>query len=111
MLIIENITSDAHQKHTVITADGEITLSLRFLVAPQIWLMDVIYKGKAAYGLKISGSVFHVRGKNYPFDFYCVVNDDSGLDPFRIDDFESERCTLCLITKDEMRTVRGVAVP
>jgi len=84
---------------------------LRFLPAVQIWIMDVSYRGDDQNGIKLSAGVHHLRNFNYPFDFTVVLTDDTGIDPFRRDDFETGRCELYYITPAEMEQVRGLEVP
>jgi len=110
-LQILNITDEPHQRHTILTDDGEITLMLRFLPAVQVWYMDVEYNGAEARGIKLSAAVSHVRGFNFPFDFVLSLTDGSGIDPFRTDDFVTGRCELYFVTREEMFTVRGIEVP
>lgn len=111
MIRVSNITADPHQRHTLLTDDGQITLELRFLPAVQIWVMDTEYKGKVSKGVKLSAAVHHLRGFNYPFDFTIALTDGSDIDPFRRDDFETGRCELYYITPAEMEQVRGLEVP
>jgi hypothetical protein len=107
---VNNITSEPIQLHTLLVDDFEIEVQLRFLPEVQIWLMSVTLNSKVIHGIKLSGGVLHMRGYNFPFDFAVEVTDGSGLDPFRIDDFETERCQLFYVTVDEMTDVRGLEV-
>lgn len=111
MIRIENLSSDAHQRHTLLIDRGQVALVLRYLPAVQIWIMDVEYLGKAQRGVKLSASVLHIRSFNFPFDFTVVVTDNSGVDPFRLDDFSSGRCELYFVTPAEMVDLRGLEVP
>lgn len=110
MIRVDNITADPHQHHTLLTEQGQVLLELRFLPAVQIWIMGVEYRGKVQRGIKLSANVHHIRGFNYPFDFTVVLTDDSGIDPFRRDDFDTGRCELYFITPEEMEQVRGLEV-
>ena len=107
---INNITSEPIQLHTLLVDDFEIELQLRFLPEVQIWVMSVTLNEKVINGIKISAGVLHMRGYNFPFDFAVQITDGSGLDPFRLDDFENERCELYYVTKDEMEQIRGLEV-
>lgn len=108
---IENITSEAHQRHTILFEESEIVLTLRFYATVQIWCMDVEYKGKVAQGHKLSAGVLHMRSRNYPFDFVIRLEDGAGLDPFRADDFVSGRCKLYLLDAADMVVIRATPVP
>lgn len=110
MLRINNITSEPIQLHTLLIDEFEVELQLRFLPAVEIWVMSVNLSGKEISGIKLSAGVLHMRGYNYPFDFAVQITDGSGLDPFRLDDFEARRCELYYVTKDEMQQIRGLEV-
>lgn len=108
---IQNITAEPHQRHTIIFEESEVILTLRFLPRVQIWLYDVEFNGRAAYGFKLSLGTFHMVSQNFPFDF--VVSDESGagIDPFKADDFSTGRCRLIMAGADDMAEVRGGPVP
>lgn len=108
---VENITADPFQRHTLLLEDREVTLELRYLPAVQIWIMNVEYNGRAQRGIKLSASVLHLRSFNFPFDFTVVITDNSGIDPFRLDDFADQRCELYFVTPAEMTQIRGAEVP
>lgn len=105
---IINITNEAHQVHTILTDDGNITLTLRFYPMVESWLIDVTYGTKSVYGVKLSLSVLHLEKFNLPFDF--TVTGTGGIDPYHEDDFKSERCALWFINADEMEEYRGIEV-
>lgn len=109
--LINNIGTEAVQRHTLIFRDDEVTLTLRYLSQIQQWCADVEYRGFRVSGLKLALATLHMVSCNQPFDFIIDDNSGSGLDPFRIDDFESGRCSLYLVTPEEMFQVRGVEVP
>lgn len=104
---VENITAAPYQRHTLLLDDQELTLELRFLPAVQIWIMNVEYLGRWQRGIKLSASVLHLRSFNFPFDFTVDLTDDSGIDPFRLDDFLNQRCELYFVTPEEMTELRG----
>lgn len=110
-LLIENITAETDQQHTIIADNAEIGLRLRFHPVTECWTMDVSFNTEIIYGLQISSGTLHMRGENLPFDFACQILDGSGVDPFRADDFASGRCQLYYVTRAEMLTVRGAEVP
>lgn len=111
MIQVENITADPHQRHTLLTDAGQVVIVLRFLPVVQIWVMDVEHEGRAQRGVKLSASVLHIRSFNFPFDFTVVLTDDTGIDPFRRDDFETGRCELYFVTPAEMVDLRGLELP
>jgi hypothetical protein len=107
---ILNIDSTAHQRHTLLFDEFEITVELRFLSPVQIWTMNIDYKGWSIKGIKLSCGVLHIRGANQPFDFVCVDNLGIGQDPFRITDFEDDRCSIFLLEPGDMLNIRGISV-
>jgi hypothetical protein len=108
---IENITDEPHQRHTIVFEESEIALELRFLPVVEMWFVNVEYKGVVASGYKLSADVLHMRSRNFPFDFTVLDLSNSGIDPFRIDDFSSGRCGLYLVESADMEAIRGAPVP
>lgn len=108
-LQIENITDEAYQGHIIVFEEDVIELDLRFYPTTQIWCFDVTYKEKSVSGIKLSAGVLHMRSQNFPFDF--VVETTQGIDPFRINDFSDGRCSLYMVTREEMEAVRDAPVP
>ena len=107
---ITNITNEPNQRHIIPLDDSEIIFTLRFYPTIQQWCFDVTWDGKAIYGVKLSTGTLHITNTNMPFDF--IVSDESlnGIDPFKIDDFQAERCKLYMLDADEMESFRGVPV-
>ena len=110
MLRVNDITSEVIQRHTLLVDDFEIVIQLRFFPAVEIWQLSVELGEKDINGIKLSAGVLHMRGYNYPFDFVVALTDSSGIDPFRIDDFETGRCELYYVTANEMVEIRGLEV-
>lgn len=108
---ISDITNEPFQRHIVLTPDGEITLTIRFYPAVEIWAMDVTYFDRSVYGIRLSASVSLLRDFNFPFDFLVLIADNSGIDPFRVDDFANGRCELYFASRKEMFELRGIEVP
>ena len=48
--VVQNITSEAFQKHTILFGDSQIFLKLRFFPRQMVWLMDVTYGTTSSYG-------------------------------------------------------------
>lgn len=111
MIQIQNITGEAHQRHIVLFEESEIVLILRFYPTVEMWCYDIEYKGRIASGYKLSCGVLHMQSQNFPFDFVVKDLTDSGLDPFRLDDFATNRCALYMLEANDMETVRGAPVP
>lgn len=109
--IINNITDETVQRHTIQFEQDELVLTLRFLPFSEEWTFNVEFKGKTTNGVRLATGTLHIRSENYPFDF--VVSDESGngLDPFRNSDFAEGRCILYLLDAEDMEEIRGTTVP
>lgn len=117
MNIVENITSEFIQTHTLEFSRGLAVVQLTYEQAVQMWKMNVTYtragddeSQNPIYGVKLSLSTLHFKHRNWPFDFTVVDTTNNGVDPYRSDDFETGRCELYFITPDEMIQIRGVDV-
>ena len=111
MIQIQNINGEAHQRHIVLFEESEIVLTLRFYPTIEMWAYGVEYKGRIANGYKLSCGVLHMQSRNFPFDFVVKDLTDSGLGPFRLDDFATNRCALYMLEASDMEAVRGAPVP
>jgi hypothetical protein len=107
---ITNITGDPSQRHIIDLEGSEITFDLRFYPTVEQWCFDVTYKTKSVKGVKLSLGVLHINNTNLPFDFVVLDLSKTGLDPFKVDDFEILRCQLYILGPDDMETIRGVPV-
>ena len=108
--LLENIGEEPIQRHTILFQDYEIILTLRFHPTCEMWCIDVEYLGSNIYGVKLSCGVLHMLSKNYPFDFVCTDNSGNGIDPFKRNDFSTNRCSLYMLESDDMQSIRGVPV-
>lgn len=106
MIKIQNITSEPYQEHILLFNETEITIRLRFFELIGFWSLDVEYKGKAIYGVKLSIGTLLITSQNLPFDFAIDDLSNSGIDPFKADDFTS-RCNLYLIETSEIEIIRN----
>ena len=108
---IQNITAEPHQRHVLLFEESEIVLVLRFYPTIEMWAYDVEYKGRTASGFKLSVGVLHMESQNFPFDFVVADIAQAGLDPYRIDDFSTNRCALYMLDAADMEVVRDGPVP
>ena len=107
---ITNITGDPSQRHIILLDGNEIIFDLRFYPTIQQWFFDVEFISESVKGVKLSVGVLHINNTNLPFDFVVFDLSASGIDPFKVDDFEAGRCKLYIIDPAEMETFRGVPV-
>ena len=109
--VVQNIGTEAIQKHTILFGDSEIILTLRFLPRQTMWIMDVVYGEHYAYGVKLTVGVPHLFSMNFPFDFIVRDLSGNGIDPFKRTDFNDGRCELYFLESSDMESIRGVEVP
>lgn len=108
---ITNITDEPSQRHVLLVGDDEITLTLNFYDVTEMWSFDVSWREVQYNGFMISLGCLHIQALNWPFDFFCLTTDGSGLAPFRLGDFLEGRCELYFVTAEEMQEQRGLEVP
>ena len=108
---ITNITDAPHQNHTVLFEESEIVITLQFHPTIEMWVIDAVYKDEQALGYKLTVGVLHMQSRNLPFDFIVRDAQQSGLDPFLIDDFSNGRCELYMLNAEDMESIRGTPVP
>ncbi len=108
---ISNVTDEPVQRHVLLFERGEVVVILRHLPTVEMWKMRVEYQGDFIDGIKISLGTLHFRHKNWPFDIALLCTDNTGLDPYRVDDFASGRIELYMVTPQEMIQIRGGDVP
>lgn len=97
MIKIQNITSYHDQRHTITKSDGNVTIRLKYHDVIEQWTIDVSRNGKNVYGVKLSVGTVHIASQNMGIDFAVTDNLGLGIDPFKVDDFESGRCSLVMI--------------
>lgn len=111
MDLIANISDEPYQRHVLLFERGEAVMTIRHLPPVEMWKMRMEYNGDFIDGVKLSLGTLHFRHKNWPFDIAILTTDNSGIDPYRVDDFSTGRCEMYLVTPEEMIEVRGGDVP
>lgn len=107
---IQNITQETKQRHKILFLEEEVDVIIQFLPLVQSWTISVEYKQRNTYGIRLALGTLHMESRNYPFGFLVRDMSDTGLDPFKIDDFEAGRCELIMLLPDDMAQVRGAPV-
>lgn len=110
-VLIDTVTADADQSHTLLTEVGDVRLRLRFHPVATIWTVDVEYGERSVYGIRLAAGTRLVQGSRFPFDLAVTETSGSGVCPYKLDDFTSGRCLLWYVTAAEMAEIRGVEVP
>lgn len=108
---ITNITNENFQRHNILFEEDEIVLHLKYYTMLQQWFFDVEYKAFKLFGKHLSVGTYHMLSSNQPFDFIVLDTSQNGLDPFRADDFQTERTVLLLAEPADLVKKRGRSVP
>lgn len=109
MQILDTISNDAKQKHTILLEKDSTPIVIRLVYKPtQIgWFMDVEYDTKnfAVYGLRVTtnSNILNQYRNIVPFGIICYCNDNQ--DPLSIDDFLVERAHLAVLDEDEVQEI------
>lgn len=111
MIQVTNLTDDPFQEHVILFEESEIILDLRFYSTVEKWVFNVSFKDFSILGVKLAVNTLHMESSNMPFDFIVTDESGSGLDPFKLNDWEDERCNLFMLNALEMEEIRGVKVP
>lgn len=102
---LSTLNRQPQQEISYITDSSEkITFLFRFLPTQQSWVVDVTSDKFNVYGLRLCCSPNILDKWNKILDFGVSVTTDDGLDPFRIEDFETGYCYVCIINKEETKT-------
>ena len=109
MQILDTISNDAKQKHTVLLTKDNSSIVIRLIYKPtQIgWFMDVEYepKGFATYGIRVTTNVniLNQYRNILPFGIICYCEDN--YEPLSIEDFLVGRAHLAVLNEDEVNEI------
>jgi len=98
------IESEPKQEFLIPFEDDFIKVELDFRM--ERWFMNVSYKDKKVNGLKLASGVLMLQGKNLPFDIF-VDDKGLGIDPFRVDCFESGLFDFYLLEREDIEVIRN----
>lgn len=109
MLQLTEIKDQPKQKFSVQLEDNSsFTLELEFIEQQEQWIMnisDIPNSDKIINGFRVTASENLLRQYRRIISFGILVETKNGDDPFRIDDFSSERATLNILTSEEVNQV------
>lgn len=95
MRVISTLTAYANQTVSFVTAEGEkVTLNLRFVPSQETWFMDVISSSLTIYNLAVTACNNLLEPYHDKITWGLYVYSADGLDPWRIDDFSTQRILL-----------------
>lgn len=93
---VENITSAANQVITMTRDAGDVDVTLKYHDTTNEWTLDAVVNGRAVYGARMAANVRLIPSALLGVDFFVNDNNEIGLDPWRLDDFEAGRYTLVM---------------
>jgi hypothetical protein len=104
------IGTEPKQKITIAYEDTTIILTVKFRPTIQSWTVDIVFRGEEiANGKRLVCGLELLKQLNKPFDFVLVDNSNTGIDPFKLDDFTS-RISMYLFERDDLVDIRGYDV-
>lgn len=92
--ITSAISADPIQQIRIKIPTGDVQLTLKYYATCGFWAVDAIRNGLGVYGVNLCLGVKHIASSLLDIDFVVIDNSNLGLDPFKLDDFESGRCSL-----------------
>lgn len=106
MYKITVLGSEPRQNFKVILDGGEfIDFEFYYSESQTSWFFSFTYKERTAKNIRLTNCPNIIREFQdcLPFGISCTVND--GLEPDRIDDFETQRAVVYVLEKDEVQQV------
>lgn len=109
MQIIDNISNDARQKHTILLAEDSSRIVLELTYKPDVigWFLDVSYDtlNFSVKGIRVvtSSNLLNQWRNILPFGIICQCKD--AQDPLLIEDFLVKRARISILSKDEVAQI------
>jgi len=104
------IGTEPKQKITILYEDTQIIIDVKYRPITQSWTMDINFRDEALVnGKKLVIGLPLLKQFNKPFDIVLQENQNTGIDPFKQDDFTS-RISVYLLERDDLIELRGYDV-
>jgi hypothetical protein len=106
------VTNDPSQEFLIEIEDFTLKFELKFLSMIESWQMT-LYRDevKIISNRKMSLGNFNLFTDNQPYNIAITDNLNTGIDPFKLDDFSSGRVSLFLVERSENIEIKGYDVP
>jgi hypothetical protein len=99
------------QKITILYEDTTIILTVKFRPTIASWTVDINFRdGAVVNGKKLVCGLELLKQFNKPFDLTLVDNSNTGIDPFKQDDFSTGRISIYLLERADLIELRGYDV-
>lgn len=110
MKIINEITSEARQQHTLTLEDGgSVELELNYIANQKGWFYSATYAEKnfsvSNQRLVVSPNMIRKFRDIIPFGFACTTSD--GYEPINQDDFSTKRALFYLLNEEDVVAVEA----
>ena len=101
---ITTLTDSALQKAIIVTDNSkELNLTLKFLPTQKIWIYNITLDDFTINGRRVVVTPNMLRQYVRVIDFGIMCTSENGFDPYRIDDFSTERISLFILTEEEIK--------
>lgn len=98
------------QKIDILFEDTQIIIEFRFNPTIQSWTMNINFRDEEIInGKRITLNVQMLKQLQKPFDIVAIENQNTGIDPFKQDDFK-DRVSLYLLEREDLKEIRGYDV-
>jgi len=106
---IDQLTSNGSQLFTLVTDDGiELNCTLRFFPTQNQWILDIVSDNFNVFGITLVNSINILRQYLRIITFGILISGGTGLDPYRIDDFEQGRSNFFLLNETDLVDVEAI---
>lgn len=109
MQILDTISNDAKQKHTILLEKDNTPVVVKLVFKPtQLgWFLDVEYETKdfAVYGMRVTTNtnILNQWRNILPFGIVCYCEDYQ--EPLSVEDFMVGRAHLAILNEDEVKEI------
>ena len=104
------IGTEPKQKISILFEDTVIILDIKYRPTVRSWTMDINFRDEPLVnGKKLTMGLALLRQFNKPFDIVLQENQNTGIDPFKQDDFQ-DRVSVYLLERDDLIELRGYDV-
>lgn len=106
MQVLTTITSSPNQLHTLVLEDNE-TATFRLYYSPRMeeWFYDISYKDLTINCSKVVLTFNSLRQFKRIIPFGLAFFSDGNIEPFRLDDFETGRVNIGILTANEVKQI------
>lgn len=102
---ISSLTSNPKQSVTIVTEKGVYyKLTLRYLPTQFYWVMDIVSDNFELYNQTVHCTVNFLDKFHNLLDFGLAIWTIDGLDPMKVDDFESGYAQIYILDSSELTT-------